>query len=291
MKIINFEEQYLDASKKLLKLSYRQETSERFLGEGRTVLGFIDDKLIGLAGLKINPLHDSIVVEYICVDPEHRREGYATKLHLKLLERFPLNPLERTLDISCYGGEVAEESFILSLGFIKTLDCHLCTFSISDVDLKKSKQNIISLEKFYLTNSKSEVRSFYINRYSKEHIEFMPVTNDETVWDDYYSDGDISGFGAVLLEDNQLRGCSFMHENIFEDKTIVCINGYASGDTIEKEAQNLIELYSYQITKLKSAGYQKIYIEIDSTEKVSDYLLGWVPLESKQVYMRYQQGF
>lgn len=288
MKIIKYSGKHFDTASKLLESCYREEVGVRFLKENCTVLGFVDERLVGLAGFGRSDLHNSIVNEYVCVDEDFRRNGYATTLHQTLLELFPLGPTDVALDISCYEGEIAEENFILNLGFTKFLDCHLCTFDLNKVIEPVLDREVVSLSSFYNSNTKSIVKKYYIERYNQEHEQFMPVTEDKSVWDDYYDDGSDFELGAVLVRNTEIMGCSFMHKDIFEDKSVVCINGYATGESVQQEAENLMALYNYQVLKLKASGLNKVYIEVDSTERVSNHILDWVPIDSRKVYKRYQ---
>jgi ribosomal protein S18 acetylase RimI-like enzyme len=288
----DYEDEIEEQCLKLISSCYRDNGPRDKLSNLKVVVAEIGSSIVGLGALEKNGLHETIVVEYICVDPKYRGQGVGEHLHDFLLKTYPLQENE-LLDISCYSNQQNEKSFIAKLGFKRYLECYLNLYRSSEVKKIDAKYKISSLSEFYqVESSKSLVKDFHIKRYNQEHNDHLPVSDDKEIWDDYFSDGDLF-LGVVLHDNERIYATSFAYLD-FEveigetNSKIICFNGYAVGNDIFEEASNLISLYSYQCELIKDRDVL-IYTEVDSTEKNSHYLQEWLP-ECQNVYERYQLG-
>ena len=283
MKIKLYEPNDIVELKELFSACYEQDAPFRFLEQNSSIISINEEgKLIGFASQCRNPLHDKTISIEICVHPNFQRQGTGTKLYNALMERFPSNKADFSLDIRCQGDNEEGKAFLNSLGFEKYLECHSNTFLISELKRIETNEKIITLSEFYKSKGSAEtIREFHTGRYDEDHEPFLPVTSNLEIRLDYYSDGD-HDFGVVLLENGKVVGCSFSYLNFEEEieedcEDITCLHGYATGLTADIEAIRVQAMYSYQSMLLKQANHKNIYIEFDSIERVSEQMLNWIP--------------
>ncbi len=292
MKIMNYIEPLKEECLEVISRCYADNGPGDIFSKPEVVVAIAGERVIGLAAQERSELHDTIVVEYICVLPQYRRSEVGTKLHKFLGETYPIAAKE-SLDISCYSGQLPEKEFIAKLGFIKYLDCYLNLFKPSTVDAVKASSQISLLKDFYqMEGAKEKIKLFHLNRYAQEHDENLPVTGDEDILDDYFSDGDIN-LGAVLHNQDKILGVSFAYQNFGEEideseLNVICFNGYSIGESVKVEGANLVSLYAYQCSLVREQEVY-IYIEVDSTEKSCRVLQSWLP-DCSKIYERYQLG-
>ena len=254
------------------------------------VVAELDSVLLGFAALETNKLHNRIITEYICVHADYRKIGLGQKLHNYLLEMYPLDD-EDILDISCYSDQTIEQNFIEKIGFTKYLNCYLNLYKPNSIVFKEPKYEVSRLSEFYKKrNAKERVKEFHIARYSQEHDEYLSVSEGDDIWKEYFDDGD-PALSMVLHNDDRIYATSFAYldfgaEIAHDNRSIICFNGYAIGKDAQEEAINLMSLYSHQCELVRGKEVL-IYTEVDSTERVSEYMQDWLPKCSK-VYERYQ---
>lgn len=290
VKIEKYNEKLKEECLAVFNLCYTDNGPRKIFLFSEVVVAIKEERVIGIAAQERSELHDTIVVEYICVLPEYRRSGVGTKLHEFLVDTYPVASKE-TVDISCYSDQLPEQSFITKLQFKKYLNCYLNLFKPNKVDAVEAIHQISLIKDFYqIEGAKEKIKLFHVNRYKQEHDDNLPATDSEDVWSDYFDDGDIN-FGVVLHDQYIIHGVSFAYQDFGEEideieKNVICLNGYSIGSTVDAEGNNLLSLYAYQCSLISNKDVY-VYIEVDSTEKICKVLQSWMP-DFPRVYERYQ---
>lgn len=187
-----------------------EDVPVNLLNQGTAILGFAEeDKIVGLAMQWRNELHNKTIVIEICVHQSKRRCGLGTQLFKSLLDQYPLKKNDFALDIKCKSENIAAQGFAKSLGFQKYLKCYNNIFNIDE--MKKNDSNLVltKLSDYYSDGkNKNKVMEFHCFGYDRDHEPFLPLNNEKEIRYDYFCDGD-SDYGAVLLNNDELVGCSF----------------------------------------------------------------------------------
>lgn len=282
-------------AQELLSLCFSRDVPLHLLNFKSIVIATVDDQLVGLAGYTTSRLHSKVVTEYICVHPSFRREKLATELHSSLYLNYPLEDFYQGIDMCCYGDDLQAQGFLSSLSFQKTLDCHIAIIDLLHPLEPSTTENVVTLEHLYQDDRyKERVKDFYILKYIQEHQQSPAVELSNSVWDEYYDDGECHKLGLAITRDSHIVGCTFAYPNFgkeLEDEadSLMGLGGvYARGNDLEDELGILRALLSTQFSLMKAAGHTEAYLEIDSTEASSDFLLSWLPIIRQEIFMRYQ---
>jgi GNAT superfamily N-acetyltransferase len=285
----------IDLVKKfLLDCKYEGGVTDRVLKQDTSILAY-DDKtnLVGFAMQWRNDLHDKTVTIELCVHPNERKMGLGTKLFNLVLEEFPLKESDFAIDVMLNSNNIEAQKFFEGLGMTNYLKCYSNIFEIKNMKSVDSDLKVVKLSDFYkFSENKEKIKIFHCSLYDRDHEPFVPVTKDKEVRYDYYSDGE-HDFGVVLLKNDEIVGCSFAYldfENETEEKGVTCLHGYAVGDNVQEEALRVQSLYTHQMNLLKKKGVERVYIEFDSIERISDLMLEWIP-STKAPLLRFQKRF
>jgi GNAT superfamily N-acetyltransferase len=94
----------------------------------------LQENLAGVAVIHNNTFHPHWVDVMVGVHPNFRRQGLGRQLHEALLQASPLQPHHFGTTGAYYKGNDNAESFLRSLGYQHTLDCHCIELDIQGFD-------------------------------------------------------------------------------------------------------------------------------------------------------------
>jgi hypothetical protein len=294
MLIQKFKSEFKQDLENLINSIYEKEVPLYVLSLDTVVVAFEDDQMVGFAAYRRRELHDRVVTLEIGVIACKRRRGVGASLHEELFTEFPLKDTDIGTDGCCYSSNTVAQSFLISLGYLKYLDCNCLILDLEQNSSSSKELSITSLIELYQNDVyRDKVKEFYISRYTTEH-KWSPVTTNTVVWDDYYDDGNSLDLGVALLKDRKIIGCSFAYENFGEEAEdesddLLGIGGtYALSNNIDEELDMTKNILSHQFDLAKMAGHKEAYIEVDSTEATSEKILKWLPIKRRQVFERYR---